>query len=516
MKFKELQLSEKINKALEECGYEQATPIQEKTIPVILEGKDVIGQSKTGTGKTASYSLPILEKIDPNNKKVQAIILCPTRELAIQITEEIRKFSKYQENINTIAIYGGQSIETQIKMLKKGVQIVIGTPGRVMDHMRRKTLKLKDVNMVVLDEADEMLDMGFEEDIETILKEVPCKRQTLLFSATMNQEILQVTKKYLKHPMHVKIKAEELTVNNIEQISISIKSNMKDEAVMRLIDAYSPSKAIVFCNTKKKVDDLIEKLKIKGYKAESLHGDIKQSQRDRIMRRLKNNEFQILVATDVAARGIDVEDLELVINYDIPQEEEYYVHRIGRTGRNGKFGKAFTFVVGKEKNKLYHIQKYANTKIKEGKLPTLAEISERKNQKILDEIRQIIDKEEFSNISMLEDLQKEHYELSEIAKALITLLMEKREEKIIEEKLDKNGYIKLFLNVGKKDTIKVKDIVGSFSANTILSGEEIGKITVLDKFSFIEIPTDCVSEVMQSMRGKQIKGRDVKMEIAKE
>ena len=314
------------------------------------------GQSKTGTGKTASYSLPMIEKIDVTNKKVQAIVLCPTRELALQVADEVRKFLKYQEGIKTLAIYGGQSIETQIKMLKRGVQIVIGTPGRILDHMRRKTLKLDKVNMCVLDEADEMLNMGFEEDIEAILKEVPTKRQTVLFSATMNGKILGITKKYLVNPRKVKIPAEELTVNEIEQISISMKEAMKKETLMRLVEVYRPKKAIVFCNTKKRVDDLIEVLKQNNYKAEALHGDIKQSTRERIMKRMRNGEFQILVATDVVARGIDIQDVELVLNYDVPQEEEYYVHRIGRTGRNGNTGKAFTFVVGKEKSKLQSIK----------------------------------------------------------------------------------------------------------------------------------------------------------------
>lgn len=364
IKFEELNLSDNIKKALAEMDYIETTPIQAQAIPYILDGKDIIGQSQTGTGKTASYGLPMIEKIDVSNKKVQAIVLCPTRELAVQVTEEIRKFNKYQEGIKCLAIYGGQSIERQITSLKRGIQIVVGTPGRIMDHMRRKTLKLENVKMVVLDEADEMLNMGFEEDIETILKEIDETRQTILFSATMSKEILNVAKKYLKNPVSVKVKSKELTVENIEQTILELKSGMKDEAVMRLIDMYIPRKAIVFCNTKKKVDLLIDVLKSKKYSAEAIHGDIKQIQRDKIIRKLKDGQIQILVATDVAARGIDVKDLDLVINYDIPQEEEYYVHRIGRTGRNGGTGKAFTFVVGKEKNRIYSIQRYANTKMK--------------------------------------------------------------------------------------------------------------------------------------------------------
>lgn len=515
MTFKELPLNEKTKKALKDAGYVSPTPIQEQAIPVILEGKDFIGQSKTGTGKTASYSLPMIEGIDASNKKVQAIVLCPTRELAVQVADETRKFLKYQEGIKTIAIYGGQSIETQIKMLKKGVQIVIGTPGRVMDHMRRKTLKLDNVKMCVLDEADEMLNMGFEEDIETILKDVPEERQTVLFSATMNKRIMGITKKYLKNPKKVKIQAEELTVNEIEQISISIKEAMKSETLMRLIQVYQPQKAIVFCNTKKRVDDLIEVLKQNHFKAEALHGDIKQNMRERIMKRMRNGEFQILVATDVVARGIDIQDVEFVLNYDVPQEEEYYVHRIGRTGRNGNTGKAITFVVGKEKSKLQSIKKYSNAKIKEGKIPTLAEINKIKNKVAIQNIQKVIDEKEFANEDLLNQLL-ENNKIDEVAKALITLLYgkPKEEKNEITIKTKKGENVKLFFNLGRKDKMKVKDFVGSIAANCGIQGTDIGKINILDKFSFVEVPGELVEDVINGMKGKQIKGRDCNVEIA--
>lgn len=516
MTFNELHLNEKTKKALQDIGYNTPTPIQEKAIPIILEGKDLIGQSKTGTGKTASYSLPIIEKIETSNKKVQAIVLCPTRELALQVAEEVRKFLKYQEGIKTLAIYGGQSIETQIKMLKKGVQIVIGTPGRVMDHMRRKTLKLDQVKICVLDEADEMLNMGFEEDIETILKDVPNGRQTVLFSATMNPKIMKITKKYLKEPKKVKIKAEELTVNEIEQISISIKEAMKSETLMRLIEVYHPQKAIVFCNTKKRVDDLIEILKRNHIKAEALHGDIKQSGRERIMKKMRNGEFQILVATDVVARGIDIQDVEFVLNYDVPQEEEYYVHRIGRTGRNGNKGRAFTFVVGKEKSKLQSIKKYTNAKIKEGTIPTLAQINKIRKNKAIQKVQEVIDEKNFLGEELLQELLQKN-SIEEISKALITILYGKpKEEKQNKVTIKtKNGEIvKLFFNLGKKDNMKIKDFVGSIAANCGIQGENIGKINILDKFSFVEVPEEYVEDVLQGMKGKQIKGRDCNVEIA--
>lgn len=515
MTFEELNLNEKTKRALKDAGYTNPTPIQEQAIPVVLEGKDFIGQSKTGTGKTASYSLPMIEKIDSSSKKVQAIVLCPTRELAVQVADEVRKFLKYQEGIKTIAIYGGQSIETQIKMLKKGVQIVIGTPGRIMDHMRRKTLKLDNVKMCVLDEADEMLNMGFEEDIETILKDVPEERQTVLFSATMNKRIMGITKKYLKNPKKVKIPAEELTVNEIEQISISIKEAMKSETLMRLIQVYQPQKAIVFCNTKKRVDDLIEVLKQNHFKAEALHGDIKQTVRERIMKRMRNGEFQILVATDVVARGIDIQDVEFVLNYDVPQEEEYYVHRIGRTGRNGNTGKAITFVVGKEKSKLQSIKKYSNAKIKEGKVPTLAEVNKIRNKVAVEKIQKVIDEKEFANEDLLQELL-ENNSIEEVSKALITLLYKKPKEEKNEITIKtKNGEnVKLFFNLGRKDNMKVKDFVGSIAANCGIQGADIGKINILDKFSFVEVPGEFAEDVIKGMKGKQIKGRDCNVEIA--
>lgn len=404
MKFEEINLSESVKRALVDYNYVETTLIQEKAIPEIMAGRDVIGLSQTGTGKTAAYSLPILEKIDKDLKKVQALILCPTRELALQVVGEIRKYAKYTENLKSLAVYGGESIERQIISLKKGVQIVVGTPGRIMDHMKRKTLKLKDVQMVVLDEADEMLNMGFEEDINTILSAIEQERQTILFSATMNKRILNIAQKYLKEPYEIKIPAKELTVDKIKQISIQLTQAMKDEALSRIIDLNNPQKCVVFCNTKRKVDDLIEILKRRGYKAESLHGDVKQEQRERIMKKFKTGDYQILIATDVVARGIDVENLELVVNYDVPQEEEYYVHRIGRTGRNGKEGKAYTFVVGREKNKLFEIERYAKTRIEPGEIPTDNEMQAIKSNKILARIQDTVFAEEYLENKMIDEI----------------------------------------------------------------------------------------------------------------
>ena len=364
MTFEEMCLDTRIMRAIAEMGFEQPSPIQAQSIPIAVEGKDMIGQARTGTGKTASFGIPMLQRINPKDKNLQAIVLCPTRELAIQSANEIRKLAKFLHGIKVLPIYGGQEISKQIRSLKGGVQIVIGTPGRVMDHLRRHTLKPQTVDIVVLDEADEMLNMGFREDIETILGQLPEERQTMLFSATMPKPILEIAKRYLHEPEIVKVIQKELTVPKIEQYYYEVNPRKKNEVLSRLLDMYDPSLSLVFCNTKRKVDELVADLKGRGYFAEGLHGDMKQSQRDRVMNGFRNGRTDILVATDVAARGIDVDDVEAVFNYDVPQDDEYYVHRIGRTGRAGREGRAFTLVVGKEIYKLKDIQRYCKTKIR--------------------------------------------------------------------------------------------------------------------------------------------------------
>ena len=363
IKFEDMGLSSEILKAVKYMGFEEASPIQSKAIPLIQEGHDVIGQAQTGTGKTAAFGIPLLEKIDPKSKKLQAIILCPTRELAIQVADEIRNLAKYMHGIKLVPIYGGQEIVKQIRSLKSGTQIVIGTPGRVMDHMRRKTIKMDHIHTVVLDEADEMLNMGFREDIEFILNSVPEERQTVLFSATMPKPIMEITKQFQKDAQLVKVTKKELTVPNIEQYYYEVKEKNKEEVLARLLDIYAPKLSVVFCNTKKQVDLLVQALLGRGYFAAALHGDLKQEQRDRVMQGFRSGKTDILVATDVAARGIDVDEVEAVFNYDLPQDDEYYVHRIGRTGRAGREGRAFSFVTGKEVYKLKEIQRYCKTKI---------------------------------------------------------------------------------------------------------------------------------------------------------
>ncbi len=388
--YRESGIDERIIRAVEEMGFEYMTPIQEQAIPVFLSGRDVIGQAQTGTGKTAAFGIPILEKIDPEDKNVQAVILCPTRELAMQAADEMRKFSKYMHGIKVMPIYGGQDIVRQIKNLKTGVQIVVGTPGRVMDHMRRRTLKMENVHTIVLDEADEMLNMGFREDIETILKEVPQERQTGLFSATMPKPILEITKMYQKDAVFLKMTPKEVTIPLIKQAYYQVQHKDKEEVMCRLMDYYDPARALIFCNTKRMVDELTEHLKQRGYGVEGLHGDLTQHQRDTVMNLFKSGHAAVLIATDVAARGIDIDNVEAVFNYDVPEDIEYYVHRIGRTGRAGKTGRSFTLVTGREIHKLRNIERIFHTKIKERKVPSAADIMARKSEKILKEAEAVI------------------------------------------------------------------------------------------------------------------------------
>ncbi|MBE5825516.1 MAG: DEAD/DEAH box helicase [Butyrivibrio sp.] len=392
VRYEDSGLDERIIRAVSEMGFEVMSPIQKAAIPVMMEGKDIIGQAQTGTGKTAAFGIPILEKVDPESKHLQAVVLCPTRELAMQAADDIRDFAKYMHGIRVLAVYGGQDISRQIKALSAGVQIVVGTPGRVMDHMRRHTMKLKSVRVLVLDEADEMLDMGFRDDIETILQGMPQERQTALFSATMPEPILQITRKYQKDAQYIKMTPKEITVAAIDQAYYRVPQKMKEEVLVRLLDYYNPARSLIFCNTKRMVDQLSESLKGKGYLCDGLHGDLSQNQRDTVMGLFRNGRINILIATDVAARGIDVSGVEAVFNFDIPEDIEYYVHRIGRTGRAGKSGKSFTLVGGREMYKLREIEKVCHTRIEERRVPGAKEITRAKSQKVFAEVIDIIEK----------------------------------------------------------------------------------------------------------------------------
>lgn len=387
LKFQELNLSKEVQKAVTEMGFEEATPIQSQSIPHILMGKDIIGQAQTGTGKTCAFGIPIIEKIHSETAGIQGLVLCPTRELAIQTAEELKNVAKYKKGVRILPIYGGQPIERQIAALRMHPQIIIGTPGRMMDHLRRRTLNLKHLQMMVLDEADEMLNMGFREDIDIILKEVPEQKQTILFSATMPREIMDLTAKYQKNPVTIKAVHQELTVPQIQQFYLEARESTKLDLLTRMIDASSFKLTLVFCNTKRRVDELSSNLQARGYLTEALHGDIRQTQRDKVMARFRQGKIDILIATDVAARGIDVDDIDAVFNYDLPSDEEYYVHRIGRTGRAGRPGKAFSFVSGREIYKLKDIQRYTKSTISLLKPPSPIDIEDQKVNRVLDSVK---------------------------------------------------------------------------------------------------------------------------------
>ena len=519
-RFEDLGLCPEIMKAVKNMGFEEASPIQAKAIPAMMEGKDIIGQAQTGTGKTAAFGIPLLEKIDPKNKKLQAIVLCPTRELAIQVAEEIRNLAKYMHAIKVLPIYGGQEIVKQIRSLKSGTQLIIGTPGRVMDHMRRKTVKMENIHTVVLDEADEMLNMGFREDIETILEGVPEERQTVLFSATMPKPILDITKRFQKNAELIKVTKKELTVPNIEQFYYEVKPKNKEEVLSRLLDIYNPKLSVIFCNTKKQVDLLVNGLLGRGYFAAGLHGDIKQAQRDRVMEGFRKGKTEILVATDVAARGIDVEEVEAVFNYDLPQDDEYYVHRIGRTGRAGRVGRSFSFVTGKEVYKLKEIQRYCKTKIYAQKVPSLDDVANTKMDKLMETINRIIEEEDLTTyFQMIQaEVNDSDYTSMDIAAALLKLCSGTKEEDSADMFEDTGaeepGMVRLFINIGKKHKAKPGDILGALAGESGLPGKVVGTIDMYDKYTFVEVPREYARDILNAMDHAKIKGKSVAVEPA--
>lgn len=525
LKFEELNVDEKILKAIGDMGFEEASPIQAKAIPVVLEGKDIAGQAQTGTGKTAAYGIPMLQSIDPKLKCVQAVVLCPTRELAIQVADEIRKLAKYMSSIKVLPVYGGQEIVRQIKSLKTGVQIVVGTPGRVMDHMRRKTVKFDKVKMVILDEADEMLDMGFREDMETILTQMPEERQTVMFSATMPKAIMDIARTFQNDAEVIKVVRKELTVENIEQYYFEVRSKNKDEILSRLIDIYNPKLSVVFCNTKKQVDDLISELKGRGYFADGIHGDMKQAQRDRVMNDFRKGKTEILIATDVAARGIDVDDVDIVFNYDLPQDEEYYVHRIGRTGRAGRAGLAFSFVTGKEIYKLKDIERYCKTKIMARQIPSLDDVKNTRIDNLFEQVRKTLEAGGLADMRAIveEKINDEDYTSIDLAAALLKMVLgddHDREDDVLPVHFDDNDgngskMVRLFINIGKKDKVKPSNILGAIAGESGMPGKLVGSIDMYDAYTFVEVPRKYADIVLKAMSNNvQIKGRTVNIEKA--
>ncbi len=528
--FSSIDLSEELLRAVADMNYTEMTDIQESAIPLVLEGRDVIGRSSTGTGKTAAFGIPAVESIDPTSTTPQVLILSPTRELAMQISEEVRKYAKYKPYINVATVYGGQSIEIQFRQLKRA-NIVIGTPGRIMDHLRRCTLKLNDMKIVILDEADEMLNMGFYEDIQTILLEAPEKRQTLLFSATMPPAIMKITKEFQTNPQVVMGDKQQRSLDSITQYYYHVPQAQKLDALNLLLQMQDSKRSLVFCNTKKMVDDIVETLNRQGFKTVGLHGDMNQSVRTSVMEGFKNGRTEILVATDVAARGIDVQDVEAVFNYDLPHECEYYVHRIGRTGRAGKTGSSHTLVAnGSELRKIREIASYIRVPIKANNLPSPEEIISKNHEKLMDKVKSTLDENRYRKYDLhIQRLIDEGYDEREISYALMTML-DNHDRKFIPtvkaivpqkrvepqqnlQALSSGSKVSLTVNIGSNQGIAPKFIVGAIVQGTELPAKSIGKIDIYADHSEVKMSKNDAMMVLDMMQNTKIKGCTVKFGI---
>ncbi len=535
LNFADLGLSPEILKAVADLGFEEASPIQSAAIPVLLEGHDVVGQSQTGSGKTAAFAIPAIELCVASDRSVQVLIMCPTRELATQVADEVHKLSAHKRGMHAVPIYGGASYERQFFELKKGVQIVIGTPGRIMDHMDRGTLQLGTVKMVVLDEADRMLDMGFREDIEKILSATPKERQTVFFSATVSKQIRDLIERHSNEPKSVKIEQKQLTVPATEQWYYEVQQRMKFEALLRLIDFHGYKLGIIFCNTQRMVDELADDLIAQGFSADRLHGGIAQAQRTRVMNKFKKAEFEFLVATDVAARGIDVDELELVVNYDLPYDSEDYVHRIGRTGRAGRKGMAITFVSGRDIYKLQHIERFTRTKILRGKIPTAGEVEERRAEAMVQKVREVLNRGNLS-MALTDRLLSEGYNSTDIAAALFELLAgpETAPEKEVDEPRKKaapsreqhlqdpspnlrpasRGMQWVRVGAGRETRISPRDIISLLEDSLGLPVRSVGIIDILSGQSFAQVPQQFLDVLRDAPRLVETNAGDIQISLA--
>ena len=542
MSFSDLILSKEVLQAIDDMGFESPSEVQEATIPLILEGRDVLAQAQTGTGKTASFGIPMIEGIEDKSYDLQGLVLVPTRELARQVSDELKKLAKYKKFIKIVPIYGGADMSKQLRDLKKGADIVVGTPGRVMDHMKRKTIVLDDLKFLTLDEADEMFDMGFRDDMKTIIEKTNPHRQTLFFSATFDNDIKEFSRLYQVDPEKVIIEKKELTAEKIEQFYLELNRNMKTEILNRLILIHKPKKSIIFCNTKRMVESLEVEIAQRGYKVDSLHGDMRQSSRDNVMKKFRNGTIDVLIATDVAARGLDVSDIDLVFNYDLPQQAEYYVHRIGRTARAGKKGASFTFVTSKDYPKFREIEKYANIKMEKMKLPTKADVERESLDNLFDKVKKNIiraeDQENYTEV--LNKLLAEGNSLYDISASLLKMVNESSNKTKIKN-LDRVDYgkkfemskksdsskrkskdkgmkkikgPKIFINKGKRDDLDSRDIIKFLGKYTNLTPSDIGRINIMPNFSFVEIPKNMIKDAIRDIDGKSLKGKSIKAEYS--
>lgn len=518
--FAALGLSGAALRGVAAAGFEAPTPIQERAIPVLLSGNDLVAQAQTGTGKTAAFALPMIEQLDVERPVPQALVLAPTRELAIQVAEAIYTLGR-ERALRVLPIYGGQPIDRQLRSLRRGVHVVVGTPGRLLDHLRRGTLDLSAVRLVVLDEADEMLAMGFIEDVEAILQALPTERQTGLFSATIPPPIAALSRKYLKNPQRVAIEAAQRTVALTRQTYYEVMPAHKVDALARILDMETPGSTIVFCRTRQEVDNLGEALRARGYLAESIHGEMGQPERDRVMRRFREGQADLLIATDVAARGLDIESVTHVINYDVPWDADSYIHRIGRTGRAGRAGEAITLISPRERRQLYLIERGTGVRIKPMRLPTAADIAARRRelfkQSILERV-QAGDLDEF--LMTVEELSEEH-DPAEVAAAALKLLWEQQKGRAVDvQPLDGDGerpevgMTRLFLTAGRNQGVRPGDLVGAISNEAGIPGNSIGAIDIMDNCAFVEVPEDVAQEVIEALSRTKLRGRRVRVHPA--
>jgi ATP-dependent RNA helicase DeaD len=522
--FEGLGLSEPLLRTIDEVGYERPTAIQTKTIPLLLAGRDVIGQAQTGTGKTAAFALPILQRLDLESNEVQALVLTPTRELGIQVAEAIHTYSRRLGDVRVLPVYGGQSIQKQIGRLKRGVHIIVGTPGRIMDHLRRGTLTFKSLKMVVLDEADEMLRMGFIEDVEWILSQAPKELQTALFSATIPKEVRRIADRYLHDPVTLEVEQKTMTVPTTQQRYLIVSEQQKVHALAQLLETETSGDeaALVFAGTKVGAAELAEKLGARGFAAEAMHGDMNQPQRETVIRRLRSGQVEIVVATDVAARGWDVERISLVINYDIPNDTESYVHRIGRTGRAGRTGKSILFVTPRQKRMLREIERYTRQDIEPIKLPSRADVAARRISLFKEQIIKTAADEDLElYLNLVEELTQESgLDISEIAAAAACLA---RGDKSLEVTMEPvptevsysdEGMVRLFLDAGRSSGVRPADIVGAIANEADVPGSAIGSIDIYDRFSYVEVPEQYRQQVLKRMDGATIRSQDVRIRVA--
>ena len=550
--FADLGLPDVLLSAVLDMGFESPSPIQAKTIPLALEGKDLIGLSQTGSGKTAAFALPTLAGIDAHLAEPQALIVCPTRELAVQVCEEVFRLGCKIKGLRALPVYGGAPIDRQLKGLRKGAHIVVGTPGRLLDHLKRRSFDPRNIKTVILDEADRMLDMGFQEEMEELLAALPQDRQTMFFSATMNRRVSRLIDNFWKKPETIEIERKSLTVDAIDQSCYEVRQRSKVEVLSRLLDIDPPRLAVVFCNTKRLVDEVTEGLLARGYAADRLHGDMTQQMRERVLARFRESTIEVLIATDVAARGLDVDDIDLVVNYEIPHDPEDYVHRIGRTGRAGRSGRAVSFVFGRDIYRLQTIEKYTRQSIRRERVPSQEQVEGKRADKLFQTIQERLESGKLGDYqSYLDRLLEQGHTATDIANAAFTLLREsttregefiaedkqkeafanekqrsswrdekrdrkdrpERERKSRPERNNSKGMACLFMNIGKAQHIKPGDIAGMIYRECKVPDGSLGKITIFPKHTLVDVSEEVSGDVINGLKNAKIRGRSFKVDL---